>query len=177
MISIRRETNDDADAIELVTRQAFAASDFGHNGEAELIRELRTSCDHYLSLVATMNQEIVGHALFTDATLTFAESEMNGMGLAPLSVLPRYQRNGIGSQLVQAGLAQLAKRGNPFCAVIGHPEFYKRLNFKDAAALSVVHGFAGIPQEFLLLHCSWSKEDEVPGQATLTYAAAFGSQF
>jgi putative acetyltransferase len=62
---------------------------------------------------------------------------VRGAALGPMAVVPAYQRQGIGSQLVQHGVARLREIRCPFIAVIGHPEFYPRFGFQQAAAQGV----------------------------------------
>ena len=69
-----------------------------------------------------------------------------GMGLAPMAVLPEHQRQGIGSELVRAGLAELRERDCIFVIVLGHPEYYPRFGFEPASK----HG----------IKCEWAVPDE-----------------
>lgn len=83
---------------------------------------LRDSCSVFISLVAKMDTQVVGHILFTPVCLRLKEgNEINGMGLGPLAVLPEFQNKGIGSALCQEGLRRLASDGYPFVIVLGHP--------------------------------------------------------
>ena len=175
MISIRPETPHDLDAIRHVTRQAFAASDFGCNGEAELIDLLRDGCEKSLSLVACANDAIVGHILFTPVVIR-GRSEFHGMGLGPMSVAIDFQNTGIGSLLITSGLEQLKNDGCPFVVVLGHPEYYPRFGFLPASQFDVSHGFAGIPQNVFFLNIldSATTPSNVSGAAY--YRPEFGLQ-
>jgi putative acetyltransferase len=89
-----------------------------------------------LSLVAVEKEKIVGHILFSSAIIEGEHGVVKGMGLAPMAVLPEFQRQGIGSQLVKAGIEKLRKTKCPFIIVLGHPEYYPRFGFEpmgDAA--------------------------------------------
>jgi GNAT superfamily N-acetyltransferase len=81
-----------------------------------------------LSLVALVASRIVGHILYSPATV--------GAALGPMSVDPDHQRQGIGSRRVKTGNARLAESGCPFVIVIGHADFYTRFGFTPAGALS-----------------------------------------
>lgn len=151
MPDIRPETPADCQAIRQLTIDAFATSEWGHQGEAELVDTLRQSCSDRLSLVASEGETVVGHLLLTPAAIETPETKTVGMGLAPMAVAPRRQRTGIGSALIDAGLAQLKQAGCPFVVVLGHPDYYPRFGFVPAADYGVTHGFAGIPQHFLFL--------------------------
>jgi putative acetyltransferase len=56
-------------------------------------------------------------------TLVSNLSTIEAIGLAPMAVLPAYQRQGVGSQLVQTGLATCGKMGYGIVVVLGHPHF------------------------------------------------------
>lgn len=137
MVEIREEKREDLGAVRRVNADAFGQPD-----EAALVDKLRERCDDYLSLVAVDGDEVVGHILFTPATI----GEAQGMGLAPMAVAPARQRHGIGSKLVRAGLVELAERRCPFVIVLGHPEYYPRFGFERASA----HG----------IRCEWDVPDE-----------------
>lgn len=116
---------------------------FGQPQEAALIDALRSNCDDLLSLVAVNGEDVVGHILFSPATL----GSVRGMGLAPMAVTPECQKGGVGSQLIRVGLATLAERGCPFVIVLGHAEYYPRFGFEPASARGV--------------RCEWDVPDEV----------------
>jgi len=138
MIEIRDEALGDEEAIRRVNEEAFGQPD-----EARIVDALRAHCPDLLSLVAVDGEEVVGHILFSPASLERAR----GMGLAPMSVLPGRQRDGIGSRLVEEGLRRLRERGCPFVIVLGHAEYYPRFGFEPASA----HG----------VRCKWDVPDEV----------------
>ncbi len=137
-IDIREEQTCDAEAIRRVNTEAF-----GQLQEAQLVDALRNNCSDLLSLVAADGEDIVGHILFSPALL----GDVEGMGLAPMAVVPARQRDGIGSELVRAGLAKLEERGCPFVIVLGHADYYPRFGFERASARGV--------------RCEWDVPDEV----------------
>ena len=176
MISIQFELPDHQAAIRHLTEAAFAASEFGHSGEANLIDELRTASDQALSLVAIQEAEVVGHILFTPVSIHCCDQKCEGMGLAPLSVLPTFQRNGIGSQLVTAGLRQLSSLNTAFTVVAGHPDFYSRFGFVPAADFGITHGFAGMPQDIFLIHADDWRSLQHARNGRAYYLPEFGPQ-
>src|ERR1700754_4219750 len=99
MISIRPEQADDQNAIYRVNERAFNTSD-----EALLVDQLRQNGKVILSLVAVHDGQVVGHILFSPIVIATAGRTIDGVGLAPMAVLPEFQNQGIGSQLVKAGL-------------------------------------------------------------------------
>ena len=96
-----------------------------------------------LSLVATLDGRVVGHILYSQASV----GEVAGAALGPMGVLPEHQRQGIGSQLVEAGNRQLKNTGCPFVIVLGHAAFYPRFGFRPGNT----HG----------VRCEWDVPDDV----------------
>ena len=105
MITIRQEQPQDIKTIHDLNKRAF-----GQSQEADLVDKVRQTCDDLLSLVALMEDEVVGHILFTPVMVEGEDSMVQGMALAPMAVLPEYQRQGIGSALVRTGIEKLKKR-------------------------------------------------------------------
>jgi putative acetyltransferase len=140
MTSIRREYPEDIAAIRAVNEAAFEES-----AEADIVDALRDACADFLSLVAESDGEIVGHILFSPVTIDDESQSKQGMGLAPMAVIPNQQRQGIGSKLVEAGLEMLREQGCPFVIVLGHPEFYPRFGFVPASRQGLRCQWEGIP--------------------------------
>ena len=84
-----------------------------------------------------VGNEIVGHILFSSVTVEGEETTAEGMALAPMAVLPEYQRQGIGSKLVRAGIARLASSGCGFVIVLGHADYYPRFGFEPASRYGI----------------------------------------
>lgn len=139
---IRLEQASDTAAIHQVNELAFGQAD-----EAELVDTLRRECPEFHSWVAVVDERIVGHMLFTPAVLETGDQVLYGMALAPVAVLPEYQKQGIGSALIETGIAQLDAAACPFIIVLGHPAYYPRFGF--------------IPADEFDIRCQW----EVPEDA------------
>jgi putative acetyltransferase len=101
---------------------------FGQEQEGAIVDALRASGASLLSLVARLDDRIVGHILYSPVDL----GGLGGAALGPMAVLPEQQRQGIGSRLVEAGNQRLAEAGFPFIVVVGHPDFYPRFGFQPA---------------------------------------------
>ncbi|NNK75898.1 MAG: N-acetyltransferase [Maribacter sp.] len=140
MITIRKEQPADIDAIRQLHLSAFE-----DGPEASLVDKLRLSCSEFLSFVALKNETIVGHILFTPATIDGSASI--GIGLAPMAVLPSEQKNGIGSKLVRHGLDYLESDGCPFVIVLGHPKYYLRFGFEPASKYNLHSQWEEVPDE------------------------------
>jgi putative acetyltransferase len=179
MMLIESATAKHDDAIRVLTIAAFESSEFGHNGEADLIEAIQEDSkdsEQVLSLVAIQESSVVGHILLSPASIVCRGEKLDGMGLAPMSVLPKYQRQGIGSLLVKAALQNLSDQGNAFTIVAGHPSFYSRFGFEPAIEFGIRHGFAGMPQDVFFLHCEDKTRVEDFRDGMAYYHAAFGSQ-
>jgi putative acetyltransferase len=129
MIVVRAEMPGDIPAIHRVNESAF-----GRPNEAMLVDALRGAAGAYLSLVAEQDGNVVGHVLFTEVRVESGAGSWDALGLAPMAVLPEYQRQGIGSQLVRSGLDACVRQGHLVVVGLGHPNYYPRFGFVPAAA-------------------------------------------
>ena len=160
-IVIREEWPEDKRAIRQVVEQAF-----DQQVEADIVDRLRENCPDILSLVAVQEEQIVGQILFSPANIEGDKKAMQGMGLAPVAVMPERQRQGIGSLLVQKGIKMLKERSCPFIIVLGHPEYYPRFGFQRASQHGIRSHWDGIPDEaFMILILDRSAMKDVSGVA------------
>ena len=140
-ITVRNETNTDIDAIAEVTIAAFKTLEISNHTEQFIIAALRDAKALTVSLVAELDGRVIGHIAFSPVTIS--DDTPNWYGLGPVSVLPEYQRKGIGKALVEEGLARLGDRKAQGCCLVGHPEYYRKFGFRNMSGL--VH--EGVPQE------------------------------
>src|SRR6202142_1423033 len=105
MITIRPETPSDYEAIEQITIAAFSGKPYSDQTEHLVIRRLREAKALSVSLVAEMNGAIVGHIAFSVVKINGEDKQWYGLG--PVSVLPSFQKQGIGSALIKEGLARI----------------------------------------------------------------------
>lgn len=162
MAKIRFEKPEDIAFIHSVNEQAF-----GRVSEAKLVDTLRLACTDHLSLVADDNGSIIGHLMFTPVVVTDGKQKTEGMGLAPMAVLPSRQRQGIGTQLVDSGLRILKEKGCPFVIVLGHPEYYPRFGFQAASGCNIRTQWDGVPDDaFMILVMDHEAMQNVSGVAT-----------
>jgi putative acetyltransferase len=126
----------DRDAAE--TRRVIASA-FGSPREAQLVEALRDSPSFVpeWSLVATLDETIVGHVLVTYATLRDEDAEHRVANLSPLSVEPERQRHGIGSALMGAVTRVVDAAREPLIILEGSPQYYERFGFEHAAPLGI----------------------------------------
>ena len=129
MIEVRDERRSDYEAVARVEAAAFERP-----AEATLVEELREIASPLISLVATLDSEVVGHVLFSPIRVGAYALDPCPLALAPLAVQPEHQRTGIGSRLVHAGLDACRRLGTPFVIVVGIPAYYPRFGFSRASA-------------------------------------------
>ena len=141
VLEIRPERPVDIEAVRELNQEAF-----NQGPEAGIVDRLRENCPDIVSLVAVDGGEIIGHVLFSPVTIDGSETA-TGMGLAPMSVLPDRQRQGVGSFLIEAGLDILRSRKCPFVIVLGHAEYYPRFGFEPASKCGLTSQWDGIPDE------------------------------
>ena len=156
MVTIRKEQQKDIKAIRDVNELAF-----GQAEEAEIVDALRDVYDSLLSLVAVEDEKIVGHILFSMASIHDGDDVTVGMGLAPMAVLPEYQGRGIGSALVCGGLEMLKEWDFPFVIVLGHATYYPRFGFEKASAYGIQPQWDGVPDEAFMIYIL--NDDEMQG--------------
>jgi putative acetyltransferase len=143
-MTIRHETAADILVIEEVTIAAFRTLAVSNHTEQFIIGALRAANALTLSLVAEIEGRVVGHVAFSPVIIS--DGSQNWYGLGPVSVLPEYQRQGIGKALIQKGLSLLKGLGAQGCCLVGNPNYYRRFGFQSISGL--VH--KGVPQEVFL---------------------------
>ena len=146
MIRVRFERSEDIPQVRYVNLKAFEQPT-----EANIVDKLRQSCSDALFLVAEEDGKIVGHIAFTPVVIESRKAKTEGMGLAPMAVLPGLQRRGVGSKLVREGLEILRKRDCPFVIVLGHPEYYPRFGFEPTSKYNIKCQWQGIPDEAFMI--------------------------
>ena len=162
-IDIRSETIDDIGPIAEVTVAAFQTLEISNHTEQFIIEALRAAKVLTLSLVAVIDGRVIGHIAFSPVTISDGTQDWYGLG--PVSVLPEYQRQGIGKALIQEGLLRLKDMNAQGCCLVGHPEYYKKFGFKSTPGF--VH--EGVPPEVFL---ALAFDGHLP-QGTVTFHEGF----
>ena len=162
-VLIRNETDIDVSAITEVTVAAFKTLQISHHTEQFIVESLRNAKALTVSLVAELNGRVVGHIAFSPVTIS--DGTRNWYGLGPVSVLPPYQRQGIGQTLIQEGLSRLKELNAQGCCLVGHPGYYRKFGFKSMPELVL----EGVPQEVFF---ALSFDGHTP-RGTVTFHEAF----
>jgi putative acetyltransferase len=168
MSLIRDERPEDAEAVHVVLVAAF-----GRDAEACLVERLRASGNIVCATVAEEKGRVLGHAVFSRIAVESGDSEIPMLALAPLAVLPAFQRLGIGSALVSAGLARCRELGHARVAVLGEPAYYARFGFSPATDFGIRYP-GNVPREaFMALALVPGALDGCAG--VVRYAAEFAN--
>ena len=162
---IRTEEETDRAAVHDVNAAAFETP-----AEAQLVDALREEAQPVVSLVAEDNGKIVGHIMFSPVSLS-GHPNLGVMGLAPMAVVPDYQRKGVGSALIGAGLDRCRQLGFAAVIVLGHPGYYPRFGFSPSSRF-------GIDSEYQVPEEVFMAMELQPGalsgkRGTIKYHAAF----
>lgn len=165
MVLIRDEAGDDAAVITDVTVAAFESLEISNQTEQFVIEALRSAGALTLSLVAEVDGRVVGHIAFSPVAVSDGTEDWYGLG--PVSVLPVYQRLGIGAALIREGLRRLKGLDARGCCLVGHPQYYRRFGFENVAGL--VH--PGVPGEVFF---ALSFDGSLP-QGEVTFHEGFGA--
>lgn len=164
-IILRNERAGDESAIFELTRQAFLTAEHTCHSEQFIVGALRRYGHLALSRLAVDNETAVGHVAFSPLQLPNGEAGWYGVG--PLSVLPGYQRRGIGTRLMQSGMASIGAAGARGCVLVGDPDFYSRLGFTSSPDLTL----SGVPPQYLLAYAF----DGVLPTGEIAFSPAFGA--
>jgi len=163
-MEIRPEASGDVDAVSAVLTAAFRGND-----EAALVRMLHADGSVVVSLVAVVGSDLVGHVLFSRLTIRTETAALPGLALAPLAVLPAFERRGIGAALVREGLQRLVNLGETVVIVLGEPAYYTRFGFSPERALRLRSRYSG--PAFMALELAPRTLDGVTGD--VVYPPAF----
>lgn len=168
-MTIRQEGAEDRGQVYEVIKAAFASAEHSDGNEQDLVVKLRGSASFVpeLSLVAVEEGGIVGHILFTKADV----GGHTVLALAPLSVLPAYQRRGIGLALIAEGHRIAKGMGFHYSVVLGHAGYYPKAGYRPASRFGIEPPF-DVPDENFMA-CRLDR-DAGPLHGTIKYDMAFG---
>lgn len=166
---IRQENHKDSEEIYALIKEAFSTAEHSDGNEQDLVTALRSGSAYVpeLALVAEIDGELVGHILFTKAEVGGCEV----LVLAPLSVKPAYQRQGVGTALINEGHRIAKKLGYSYSLVLGSERYYPRFGYSMAEPMGIkipkgisAANFMAIPLQ----------DDAAPLNGNVIYAKEFG---
>jgi putative acetyltransferase len=165
-MDIRTEKPEDLEAVRNLNIAAF-----GRENEAKLVDRLR-GIGSTFSFVAVQSDRIVGHLLFSLVAVEGKCSKnLSILGLAPVAVLPNYQRQGIGTLLIREGLKECERSGVEAVVVLGHPDFYSRFGFIPASRKSLGCEYDVPDEAFMVLELESGALQDCSG--TVKYRSEF----
>jgi len=132
-MELRSETPADTAGIRALVAEAFPT-----RAEADLVDRLRTDGSAVLSLIALLERQIVGHAMFSRM-----DAPVDSLGLGPVAVLGGFRRRGIAASLIREGLARAKEDGWASVFVLGDPDYYSRFGFNVSLASGFRSPYAG----------------------------------
>jgi len=139
-IKLRLETPDDHYAVEMLTRDAFWGMDYPECDEHYLVHLLRNTPAFIpeLNYVAELDGKIAGHIIYSKSRVIDADkTEHEILTFGPISVLPEYQKLGIGSKLIRYTIEKARELGYRGIIIYGHPEYYPRFGFQNAKVFDI----------------------------------------
>lgn len=168
---LRIAQKEDYHQIREVIVTSFTSSKYGYTGEADLVDKIRQE-SNYVEVVFVELDKVVGHGVLSDSWIEndLRETINRGFVLAPLSVLPEYQKQGIGEKIIQE-LENQVKQVSSFISILGDPDYYKKFGYNEAKDYGIKPPFE-LPEEYFLI-----KEMKMDGignsQGTLKYNSSF----
>ena len=166
---IRQEKSKEFHLIHSLIKAAFDSAEHADGNEQDLVDALRKG-DSYvpeLSLVAEIDGKIVGHIMFTKLRI----GNSTQLALAPLSVLPEYQKQGIGTALIHEGHKRARTLGYWYSVVLGNEKYYSRAGYSLARKYGILAPF-GVPDEKFMVCKLLESAPSVSG--VVQYAKEFG---
>lgn len=133
----------DARASDYVTIRQVVRHAFGQGDEATLVEQLRADGDALVELVAASDIAIQAHILYSPLAIERDGESLRAAALAPVSVLPAFQKQGLGGELIRAGNARCRELDCVGVVVLGHAAYYPRFGFSPQIAESLQAPFSG----------------------------------
>lgn len=165
-IEVRQETDHDYKIVGYVVEKAFKNAEHSDHKEQLLVERLRKS-DAFipeLSIVAEVDEKIAGHIMLTKLHINDGEKSYESLALAPVSVLPEYQNQGIGSILIVESIRIAKDLGYKSIIVLGHDKYYPRFGFEPASKWNIKAPFDVPDENFMALELEEGGFDGVSGR-------------
>ena len=149
MFEIRQENKKDYDEVYKVVKTVFETAEHSDGNEQDLVVALRKSKNFIpeLSLVAIQDKKIVGYILFTKINIGKYEE----LALAPLAILPEYQKQGIGKKLIEKGHKIAKGLGFHYTVVLGSEKYYPKFGYVPASQYGIKAPFEVLDENFMVM--------------------------
>jgi len=166
-ILVRKEEEKDYKKIYEVNKLAF-----GQENESKLIEKIRKGKNFIpdLSLVAEIGNKIVGHIMFSKIIIV-GSSVFETLALAPMAVIPAFQKQGIGSELIKKGMARAKELGFDYIIVLGHKDYYPKFGFERASKWNIKCPFEVPDEAFMAIELTEKSLEDKAG--TVKYPNEF----
>lgn len=173
MISIRQETTLDYSAVEHVIQKAFEQVEISDQTEHQMVKRLRKTESFIpeLSLVAEQENQIIGHILLSKIKVVDENEIHNALALAPVSVLPKFQRQGIGSKLIIESHRVAKSLAHKTIILIGHEKYYPRFGYKKCSQYNISFPFKVPDDNCMVIELQKDALNKVKGM--VQYPSAF----
>lgn len=145
---------------------------FGRRSEADLVDALRKAGRAIVSLVAEYEKKVIGHVLFSPVTIEPEPGSVKGSGLGPVAVLPEFQGQGAGFQLIHKGLEECRRLDYDYSVVLGDPRYYERFGYRKASLFGLGNDY-GVDEEFMAMEFKPGVLEGIEG--VVKYAEEFGN--
>lgn len=172
-MNIRSATQRDEKNIMSLVTDAFKGTEYGYQGEAELVQKIRQeqTYNNELELICELDKEIVGHGLLSECWVKNEKESFTGLALAPLSVHTNYQKQGIGSQLISELERRAVLFNYHFIVILGSPDYYSKFGYRATCHYKISSPF-DVPEDFFMIkELEQGALDKVTG--TVYYSKAF----
>ena len=169
MVEIRQENKNDYEEVYHVIKTAFETAEHSNGNEQDLVVALRNSNRFIpeLSLVAVQDNKIIGYILFTKIVI----GEYEELALAPLGILPKYQKRRIGTKLIEEGHKIAKNLGYHYSIVLGSDKYYPNFGYIPASQYGIIAPFEVPDENFMAIKLNATNK-EITGVAK--YAKEFG---
>ncbi|MBX2877568.1 MAG: N-acetyltransferase [Saprospiraceae bacterium] len=172
-IKLRQETPDDYSAVFKLIEAAFKDHPYGDHTEHFLVDRLRQSNAFIpeLSIVADLDGEVVGHILLTKVKIKNENSTFAALSLAPVSVKPSYQKQGIGGQLIREAHRVARSLGHQAVILLGHAKYYPKFGYEKTSKYDIHLPFEAAEENCMVIALAENGLDGISGM--VEYPKAF----
>lgn len=170
---VREERASDFTAVEALIQAAFKGIEYSDKTEHLLVRRLRQSTAFVpeLSLVAEREGVLLGHILLTKVSIVNGERQQESLSLAPVSVSPKWQGQGIGTALIEKAHRKAKEMGFPWIILLGHEDYYPRFGYQKSVDYDIRFPFEAPTENCMVKALLPNALEEVSG--LVTYPKAF----